>query len=141
VGALPSGRGAGEPLTLGISPSLAGTRTGPTAFLRSVAAIDFTEAANGSNLTMGLDPLVFAPGNNGSLFVSLLRSYFKLGGMQVQFNVLDEAVLRQAQQDPDKFRWLTVRVAGYCAYFTDLTREAQDEIVQRVANLGKGSGH
>ncbi len=133
VGALPSGRGAGEPLTLGITPSLAGTRKGPTAFLRSVAAIDFTEAANGSNLTMGLDPMVFAPGNNGSLFASLLRSYFKLGGMQVQFNVLDEAVLRQAQQDPDQFRWLTVRVAGYCAYFTDLTKEAQDEIIQRVS--------
>lgn len=133
VGALPSGRGAGEPLTLGISPSAAGTRKGPTAFLRSVAAIDFTEAANGSNLTMGLDPRVFAPGNNGSLFVSLLRSYFKLGGMQVQFNVLDEAVLRDAQKDPDKFRWMTVRVAGYCAYFTDLTKEAQDEIIQRVS--------
>ena len=133
VGALPSGRGAGEPLTQGISPSAAGTRKGPTAFLHSVAAIDFTEAANGSNLTMGLDPLVFSSGNNGSLFASLLRTYFKLGGMQVQFNVLNEAVLRDAQKDPDKFRWLTVRVAGYCAYFTDLTKEAQDEIIQRVS--------
>jgi len=136
VGALPSGRKKGEPLSNGISPAERGCRKGPTAVMRSVAALDLTYAGNGVNHTMALDPSVFEM-EDGRLFVSLLRAYFALGGMQVQFNVLSEKILREAQKNPDKYRWLTVRVAGYSAYFTELTKEAQEEIINRVS-IAKG---
>lgn len=136
TGALPSGRKKGEPLSNGISPTERGSGNGPTAVMRSVASIDFTYAGNGVNHIMGLDPAVFRV-DDGMCFVSLLRTYFALGGMQVQFNVLSEKILRSAQKNPDKYRWLTVRVAGYSAYFTELTKEAQEEIINRV-RIAKG---
>lgn len=133
VAGLPSGRLSGMPLSNGITPAAESSDKGPTAFLNSVSSVDFTQAANGVNLQMGLDPVIINDKRGEELFSLLIDGYFKKGGMQVQFNALTPEMLKSAQANPDEYKWLTVRVAGYCAYFTDLSKEAQDEIIARLS--------
>jgi len=135
VGGLPSGRLSGMPLSNGISPAAESSDRGPTALLNSVSSVDFAQAANGVNLQMGLDPVIINDKRGSDLFHLLINGYFSRGGMQVQFNVLSPEILKNAQANPDEYRWLVVRVAGYCAYFTDLSKEAQDEIITRLCRL------
>jgi len=135
VSGLPSGRLSGMPLSNGITPAAESSDRGPTAFLNSVSSVDFTKAANGINLQMGLDPVIIDNKRGFELFDLLVNGYFKKGGMQVQFNALTPEILRNAQSNPDDYKWLTVRVAGYCAYFADLSKEAQDEIIARLCRL------
>ncbi len=132
VSGLPSGRLSGMPLSNGITPAAESSDRGPTAFLNSVSSIDFTKAANGVNLQMGLDPVIINNKRGFELFDLLINGYFKKGGMQIQFNALTPGMLRNAQANPGEYKWLTVRVAGYCAYFADLSKEAQDEIIARL---------
>jgi formate C-acetyltransferase len=135
VSGLPSGRLSGMPLSNGISPAAESSDRGPTAFLNSVSSVDFAQAANGVNLQMGLDPVIINDKRGDELFYLLINGYFKKGGMQVQFNALTSEMLKNAQANPAEYRWLAVRVAGYCAYFTDLSKEAQDEIITRLCRL------
>ena len=135
VSCLPSGRLSGMPLSNGISPSAESSDRGPTAFLNSVSSVDFTQAANGVNLQMRLDPVIINNKQGFELFDLLVNGYFKKGGMQVQFNALTPEMLKNAQANPAEYRWLAVRVAGYCAYFADLSTEAQDEIITRLCRL------
>ncbi len=132
VGALPSGRRALESLANGVSPCDGRDRNGPTACLKSVACLDYTQAVNGVavNLKFGADYLKGAAGTAN--LGSLIRGYFELGGMHLQLNFLDRQTLLDAQQDPSKYRGLMVRVAGYSAYFADLSKEVQDEIIART---------
>ena len=133
VGALPDGRRAGEPLSEGISPVQGADRSGPTAVLKSAAKIDHLRTG-GTLLNQKFLPQDL-PGPPGiDRIADLVRSYFKLDGHHIQFNVVDAATLRRAREEPERYRDLIVRVAGYSDYFVDLTDELQDEIIRRTAH-------
>jgi len=129
--ALPSGRKASEPLSNGASPQSYSMTKGLTAAIKSVSKVDFTRYPNGAALTLTIDPKLFAGPNGVATFASLLRSIIELGVIHAHFNVVDVDVLLEAQKNPEKYRHLVVRVAGYSAYFVDLTKEVQDEIIRR----------
>jgi formate C-acetyltransferase len=131
VQATPDGRRAGEPLSEGVSPVQGADRHGPTAVMRSVAKMDHARTG-GTLLNQKLTPSLLDGEQGLEKFVHLVRSYFKLDGHHVQFNVVDAETLRAAQRDPDKHRDLIVRVAGYSDYFCDLGQALQDEIITRT---------
>jgi formate C-acetyltransferase len=130
-GATPDGRRAGTPLSEGISPVQAADRHGPTAVVRSAAKVDHARTG-GTLLNLKFTPQVLSddPGLDG--LVQLVRTYFKLDGHHIQFNVVDAATLRAAQRNPEQHRDLIVRVAGYSDYFCDLSQPLQDEIIART---------
>jgi formate C-acetyltransferase len=133
VGATPDGRGAGEPLADGgLSPSAGQDRKGPTAVLRSVGKIDLELASNGTLLNMKFLPTFFDGERALEKFVTLLRGFCTLRIPHVQFNVVSGSTLRDAQRNPERHRHLVVRVAGYSAYFAELDRTLQDEIIRRT---------
>jgi pyruvate formate-lyase/glycerol dehydratase family glycyl radical enzyme len=133
VGATPDGRHAGDPLADGgVSPSAGRDRRGPTAVFRSVSKINLKLASNGTLLNMKFLPSFFDGSHALEKFVTLLRGFCRLKIPHVQFNVVSAAVLRQAQANPEAHRHLVVRVAGYSAYFTELDKDLQDEIIQRT---------
>jgi formate C-acetyltransferase len=129
TGALPSGRKAGEPLSNGIAPKNARSLT--TA-MRSVASIEQKKFMNGVSYVVNISPNIFRGREGKEKFIALLRGYFELGGMNCHFNVVDASKLIEAQRNPEKYRDLVVRVAGFSAYFVDLTKEVQDEIIRRI---------
>ncbi len=131
VGATPDGRRAWTPLSEGISPVQGADRNGPTAVIRSVAKMDHVRTG-GTLLNMKFSPQVFRTDEDLDKLVQLIRTYFRLDGHHVQFNVVDAATLRAAQRNPEQYRDLIVRVAGYSDYFCDLTRDLQDEIIART---------
>ncbi len=133
VGATPDGRYAGTPLADGgLSPSAGRDRRGATAALRSVSKINLKLASNGTLLNMKFLPSFFDGPEAIKKFVILLRGFCKLHIPHVQFNVVSADILRQAQARPKEFRSLVVRVAGYSAYFTELDKTLQDEIISRT---------
>jgi len=133
VGALPDGRHAGQPLADGgLSPMTGRDRRGPTAVLRSVSKLNLELASNGTLLNMKFLPAFFQQGDALDKFVLLLRGFCALKIPHVQFNVVAADTLRRAQAQPDDYRNLVVRVAGYSAYFTELDRKLQDEIIERT---------
>lgn len=134
LGALASGRRAGRPLADGISPSNGADRDGPTASLMSAARASTTSVGNGLCVNEKLDPWLVQGEGGTRLMVSLTRGYFAAGGMQVQYNVVDPAVLREAKLHPERHRDLVVRISGYSAYFCDLTPEMQDDIIERTSH-------
>ena len=131
IGALPDGRLANEPLSEGVSPVQGADRNGPTAVLRSVAKMDHARTG-GTLLNQKLTPALLESENGIDKFTHLVRSYFKMDGHHIQFNVVDADTLRAAQEDPDRHRDLIVRVAGYSDYFCDLGEALQNEIIQRT---------
>ena len=135
TGATPDGRRAAAPLSEGISPVQGADRKGPTAVFRSAAKMDHVRTG-GTLLNMKFTPsLVAGPGGLERLG-HLVRGYFKMDGHHVQFNVVDAATLRAAQADPEAYRGLIVRVAGYSDYFCDLSTALQEEIIARTAHEG-----
>lgn len=133
VGATPDGRHAHMPLADGgLSPVAGRDVRGPTAVLRSVAKIDQSLASNGSLLNLKFLPSFFRQEHALEWFAGFLRGFVELKLAHVQFNVISGETLRAAQQHPEQFRGLVVRVAGYSAYFTELDREVQDEIIRRT---------
>lgn len=134
TGALPSGRGARTPLADGgISPKHGMDKNGPTAVFRSAAKYNLRLVTNGVDLNMKLLPSLAAGDEDRRKLVALLRGYFAAGGMHVQFNVLSDEMLRDAQRHPENYRSLVVRVAGYSAFFIDLDKDIQNEIIARNA--------
>lgn len=131
TGATPDGRLAGKPLSEGISPVQGMDRKGPTAVILSVAKMDHARTG-GTLLNMKFSPSVLAGEEGIEKLARLIRTYFKLGGHHVQFNVISSEVLREAQKKPEEYRGLLVRVAGYSDYFCDLSRELQEEIIART---------
>ena len=130
--ATPDGRHAGEPLSNSMSPSNGAERRGPTAAMNSVARIDHTLIGYGNSLNMRL-PLGVLKSEKGVESVAhLVRGYFDKGGFHVQFNTVDTATLLAAQQRPQDYGDLIVRVSGYSAYFTRLGRRIQDDIIGRT---------
>ena len=135
TGATPDGRRAGKPLSEGISPVQGSDRLGPTAVLRSAAKMDH-RLTGGTLLNMKLTPALLE-GAEGIEDVSrLVRGYFRLGGHHLQFNVVKAEILRAAKAEPEEWRDLIVRVAGYSDYFCDLSQELQDEIIDRTEHAG-----
>jgi len=132
VGATPDGRHAGESLSQGISPAHGRDRRGPTAALKSAAKLDHTLVSNGLALIQMLSLGASARKHASEVLGGLLEAYFALGGQELQWNLVDRATLLAAQQDPEAYRGLVVRVAGYSALFTDLNRVVQDELIART---------
>jgi formate C-acetyltransferase len=133
VGATPDGRHAGTPLADGgLSPMTGVDTEGATAVLRSVGKLNLELASNGTLLNMKFLPAFFDGAEALAKFATLLRGFCRLKIPHVQFNVVSAATLRQAQADPDAFRSLVVRVAGYSAYFVELDRDLQEEIIRRT---------
>jgi len=133
TGATADGRHAGKPLSEGISPVQGADRHGPAAVLRSAAKIDHLRTG-GTLLNQKLTPQLLRTDADLDKFAQLVRTYFRLDGHHIQFNVVDVATLRAAQADPDANRDLIVRVAGYSDYFCDLSRALQVEITARTAH-------
>lgn len=133
VGATPDGRHAHTPLADGgLSPSAGHDRRGPTAVLQSVSKLDLQLASNGTLLNMKFLPAFFAGDQALDKFVLLLQGFCRLHIPHVQFNVVSAETLRAAQANPESYRSLVVRVAGYSAYFIELDKALQDEIIRRT---------
>jgi formate C-acetyltransferase len=132
LGALPSGRRAGAPLSDGLSPGNGCDSEGPTASMLAAARAASPRIGNGLCLNEKLDPWYLAGDGGTQLLAALTRGYFGAGGMQVQYNVVDAAVLLDARAHPERHRDLVVRISGYSAYFNDLTDEMKDEIIART---------
>lgn len=137
IGAMPDGRKAKEPLSEGISPVQGADRNGPTSVLKSAAKIDHIKTG-GTLLNQKFTPQFLADDKGITQVAQLVRSYFKLDGHHIQFNVVTADTLRQAQAEPEKFKDLIVRVAGYSDYFVDLTPELQNEIINRTEHESMG---
>ena len=131
VGATPDGRMAEKPLSEGISPVQGADRRGPTAVIKSVAKMDHVRTG-GTLLNQKFTPQLLKDDDGLDKLVQLIRTYFKLDGHHIQFNVVDAATLRAAQKNPEQYRDLIVRVAGYSDYFCDLGKALQDEIIART---------
>jgi formate C-acetyltransferase len=131
VGAQPSGRKATLPLADGISPAQGTDVNGPTAIIKSLDKINQEVSTVGVLHNMKLDPSMMADNRGIANFSSLLRTHNQLGGAQIQFNCVNAAKLVEAQQNPEAHRSLMVRVAGYSAFFVELCKEIQDEIISR----------
>lgn len=137
VGATPDGRFAHAPLADGgLSPTAGRDLKGPTAVLRSVGKVDQTLVSNGALLNLKFLPSFFDQENALEWFTAFLRAFVELGVSHMQFNVISGDTLRAAQTNPEEFRSLVVRVAGYSAYFVELAKEVQDEIIQRTEHGG-----
>lgn len=135
VAATPDGRLAGTPLADGgVSPMSGRDKEGPTAVLNSVSKLPFDLAANGSLLNMKFLPSLFKTEEDRENFCSLLRAFVDLKIHHVQFNVVSTEDLLKAKADPESYRGLTIRVAGYTAYFTELADDLQNEIIERTSH-------
>lgn len=133
VGASADGRHAGDPLADGGMSAMYGRDvSGPTSLLQSVAAVNSMNGSNGTLLNMKFLPEFFETEENIDKFAAMLRAVVALHILHVQFNVVRREDLLQAQKTPEQYRSLTVRVAGYTAYFTELARDLQDEIIART---------
>ena len=131
VGATPDGRRAGEPLSEGISPVQGADRLGPTAVIKSAAKMDHIKTG-GTLLNQKFTPQLLEDEEGITALMHLIRSYFRLNGHHIQFNVVSADTLRAAQKEPEKYRDLIVRVAGYSDYFNNLNKTLQDEIISRT---------
>jgi formate C-acetyltransferase len=127
TGTTPDGRRMNEVLANGITPQTGAATAGPTAIARSAAKLNQTLVSNGNTLILRFEPTQI----ESEKFGALIRTYFDLGGMQLQFNMVDTETLLDAQAHPDKHRDLVVRIAGYSVLFTNLSKKAQDEIISR----------
>lgn len=131
-GATPDGRLAGHPVSNSMSPSVGVEKKGATAVLKSAAKIDQKRASNGIALNLKMVPALLKTEVDRKNFVELLRTYFEIGGMQAQFTVVDAKTLREAQANPEEYKDLVVKVSGYSAYFVDLGRDIQNDVISRA---------
>jgi len=136
VGALPSGRRAYKPLADGVSPSGGTDFEGPSAILKSASHIPHDRFVQGTLLNMKLEPEFMASQGGVQQMMALIKSMCTLGVYHIQFNVIDQKKLIQAQKEPEKFKGMLVRVAGYTAYFVELGKDVQDEIINRTVLRG-----
>ena len=136
VWALPYGRKAGEPLADGISPNHGTDVKGPTSVLRSVSKVNHEDADGGTLLNLKFDPSVLTGDQGLNRLAAFLRTFLDLGIYHVQFNVVSAETLKDAQKNPEQYRSLLVRVAGFSAYFVSLCREIQEDIIRRTTHRG-----
>ena len=136
TGATPDGRLAYTPIADGVSPAAGRDVKGPTAAANSVSRLDHYIASNGTLFNMKFHPSALEGRSGLESFVSLIRGYFDQKGSHVQFNVVSRETLRDAQKHPEKYKSLVVRVAGYSALFTTLSRGLQEDIINRTEQQG-----
>lgn len=132
TGATPDGRLACTPIADGVGPMSGRDRKGPTAAANSVAKLDHAIASNGTLFNQKFHPSALAGMDGLSKFVALIRGFFDQKGMHMQFNVVSRETLIDAQKHPEKYKSLVVRVAGYSALFTTLSKSLQDDIISRT---------
>lgn len=133
--ATPNGRRRAEALSDGPGPTQGRDVSGPTCLINSVTGMDGSKLIGGCGFNMKINP-DFVRGPEGrKILKSLLLTYLRKNGMQIQVNLIDQETLRKAQQFPEQYRNIIVRVAGYCEYFGNLDRKLQDEIIRRTAQL------
>ena len=132
TGATPDGRYAHTPVADGVSPSAGKDVKGPTAAATSVSRLDHFIVSNGTLFNQKFHPSALSGREGLEKFVALIRGYFDQKGMHMQFNVVDRQTLLDAQEHPEKYKHLVVRVAGYSALFTTLSRFLQDDIIRRT---------
>ncbi len=140
IGALPSGRRAWQPLADVVSPSGGTDLSGPSAVLKSVAHLPHSRYVQGTLLNMKVEPAMLNTENGITRLMALLKSMCSLGVYHVQFNVIDQETLIRAQENPEQYKGLLVRVAGYTAYFSELGKNVQDEIIGRTVQQGNPVG-
>jgi len=132
TGATPDGRLANTPIADGVSPAAGRDTKGPTAAANSVSRLDHYIASNGTLFNQKFHPSALKGRSGLESFVSLIRAYFDQKGSHVQFNVVSRETLLDAQKNPENYKTLVVRVAGYSALFTSLSRSLQDDIINRT---------
>jgi len=132
TGATPDGRYSGTPVADGVSPSAGRDICGPTAAANSVSCLDHGIASNGTLFNMKFHPSALAGESGLENFVALVQTYFEMKGSHMQFNVVSRETLYDAQKHPEKYQSLVVRVAGYSALFTTLSKSLQDDIINRT---------
>ncbi|HEY8888974.1 MAG TPA: glycyl radical protein [Clostridium sp.] len=132
TGAMADGRKAGEALADGVSPVSGRDKNGPTSAANSVAKIDHCRASNGTLFNQKFHPSAIEGQTGLNNLIALLRTFFDQKGMHVQFNVVSRETLLDAQKNPDKYKTLVVRVAGYSAHFASLDKSIQDDIIMRT---------
>jgi trans-4-hydroxy-L-proline dehydratase len=135
MGASADGRYAGKPVSEGISPVQGADRKGPTGVIKSASKMDHLKTG-GTLLNQKFTPSLLKDEAGLTHLTQLVRTYFKLNGHHIQFNVVDAVTLRAARQHPQQYRDLIVRVAGYSDYFCDLGSTLQDEIIARTEHTG-----
>ena len=136
TGATPDGRLAYTPIADGVGPASGRDVKGPTATANSVARLDHGIASNGTLFNQKFHPSALSSMASLEKFVAYLRGYFDQKGMHVQYNVVSKETLLDAQKNPEKYKTLVVRVAGYSALFTTLSRSLQDDIINRTEQGG-----
>ena len=132
TGATPDGRKSRDVFSDSIGAAQGRDIEGPTALIKSVTRIDYTPVVGGLSFNMKFTPTVFSNDESLSKLQSLIRTYFNLGGMQVQINVVDKNTLLEAQQFPERYRSLIVRVSGWSSRFANLSKALQDDIISRT---------
>ncbi len=132
TGATPDGRLAHQPIADGVSPASGRDLKGPTAAANSVARLDHLIASNGTLFNQKFHPSALSGDSGLEAFIALIRAYFDQKGSHMQFNVVSRETLLDAQQHPENYKTLVVRVAGYSALFTSLSKALQDDIINRT---------
>ena len=132
VTATPDGRMAWSPLADGVSPISGYDSCGPTASVLSVAKLDHEIASNGTLLNQKFHPSALEGENGLDNLKAVTETYFQNGGFHVQYNVISRETLEKAQENPENYKGLVVRVAGYSAFFTALDKSLQDDIIART---------
>ena len=135
LGATPDGRLSGEPVSKNLSAVVGMDKNGVTAHIRSALAIDHTKSPNGNVLDISLHPTTVTGDEGLSIMNSLLQLYLKNGGFAIQFNVVSPDMLRAAQNDPEKYKNLQVRLCGWNVYFADLETEVQNNLIDSMVNI------
>ncbi|MDR3365156.1 MAG: hypothetical protein LBS91_09500 [Clostridiales Family XIII bacterium] len=130
--ATPDGRKAGEALAEGISPKQGLDRNGPTAVLRSVSAFDHKKYRNGTLLNMRFHPASVRGDDGTAKLRNLVETFFNMGGMHIQYNIVGSDTLRAAQSDPETYKNLVIRIAGFSAYFVELDEALQNDLILRT---------
>ena len=126
------GRRTGTPLSDGISPVQGSDRKGPTAVLAGAAALRQDHVYNGTLLNMKFHPRSVAGQEGLDKLEELVNTYFKNGGMHIQYNIIGSDTLRDAQKHPERYRDLVIRIAGFSAYFVELYKDLQDDLISRT---------
>ena len=135
TGATPDGRKAGEPLADGVSPISGRDVNGPTAAANSVAMLDHSIASNGTLFNQKFHPSALSGQSGLEKLSALVRGFFDQKGMHVQYNVVGRETLLEAQKNPEAYKNLVVRVAGYSAHFVALDKTLQDDIIARTEQV------
>ena len=130
--ATPDGRKKGQPLTDGISPVQGMDKSGPFATINSILKFDQANYANGTLCNMKFHPTALQGAEGDKKLRAVMETYFRGGGMELQINVVSADTLRKAQEKPKDYEDLVVRIAGFSAYFVEVYKEAQDDLIRRT---------